>query len=175
MDTNEAPVDATEPKTPEQKPDGDFKSPESKAAVLADLHAEREARKELQKQVESLTGSVGILDELRKALAPQGSTPDPQADLAAQVADMRRQLDAAAAEKQQNQLAASVAAEIGVTNAADVALIAAQRDEGAMRSLADRLKGATPAGTPKPDPSAGHSGDPKPSTLAAAINQHYGT
>jgi len=100
MDTNEAPVDATEPKTPEQKPDGDFKSPESKAAVLADLHAEREARKELQKQVESLTGSVGILDELRKVLAPQGSAPDPQADLAAQVADMRRQLEAAAAEKQ---------------------------------------------------------------------------
>ena len=68
-----------------------------------------------------------------------------------------------------------VATAAGVSNASDVALIAAQTDKGAMEALALRLKGATPAGTPKADPSAGKSGDPKPSSLADAINQHYRT
>lgn len=62
-----------------------------------------------------------------------------------------------------------------MTNASDVALIAAQTDKGAMEALALRLKGAMPAGIPKADPSAGKSGDPKPSSLADAISQHYRT
>lgn len=40
---------------------------------------------------------------------------------------------------------------------------------------ADALKAliGTKPNDPKPDPSAGHSGDPKPKTLAEAISQHY--
>lgn len=82
---------------------------------------------------------------------------------------------AAAAKEAHSKLAVEVATAAGVTNASDVALIAAQTDKGAMEALALRLKGAMPAGTPKADPSAGKSGDPKPSSLADAINQHYRT
>ena len=127
---------------------------------LRALQAERDARKQLEAEVAKLKGSTGVLDELRKALAPQGAEPDPQADLAAQA---------------RQQLAVEVATAAGVTHAGDVALIAAQTDKGAMEALALRLKGAMPAGTPKADPSAGKSGDPKPSSLADAINQHYRT
>ena len=152
-----------------------FKSEESKKSVLADLHAEREARKQLQQEVAALKGSVGILDDLRKALTPDG-TPDPKVDLAAEVAAMRKQLDDAAAQAAQHKLATTVANEHGVTDIGDVALIAAQAGEDAMKALAVRLKGATPGPIrPKPDPSAGHSGDPNPRTLADAISQHYRT
>lgn len=142
---------------------------------LKALQAEREARKQLEAEIAKLKGSAGVLDDLRKALTPQGAEPDPQVDLAAQVAEMRKQLDAAAAKEAHSKLAVEVATAAGVTNASDVALIAAQTDKGAMEALALRLKGATPAGTPKADPSAGKSGDPKPSSLADAINQHYRT
>lgn len=153
----------------------DFKSEESKRSVLADLAAEREARKELQRKIADMEGSVGVLSALRQVLAPDGK-PDPQADLAAQVAELRRERDEAKAKEARMTLAATVAAASGVTDIADVALIAAQAGEDAMRALAARLKGATPGpGTPKPDPSAGHSGDPKPRNLSEAINQHYRT
>lgn len=142
---------------------------------LKALQAEREARKQLEAEIAKLKGSAGVLDDLRKALTPQGAEPDPQVDLAAQVAEMRKQLDAAAAKEAHSKLAVEVATAAGVTNASDVALIAAQTDKGAMEALALRLKGATPAGTPKADPSAGKSGDPKPSSLADAISQHYRT
>lgn len=142
---------------------------------LKALQAEREARKQLEAEIAKLKGSTGVLDDLRKALTPQGAEPDPQADLAAQVAEMRKQLDAAAAKEAHSKLAVEVATAAGVTNASDVALIAAQTDKGAMEALALRLKGATPAGIPKADPSAGKSGDPKPSSLADAISQHYRT
>lgn len=142
---------------------------------LKALQAEREARKQLEAEIAKLKGSAGVLDDLRKALTPQGAEPDPQVDLAAQVAEMRKQLDAAAAKEAHSKLAVEVATAAGVTNASDVALIAAQTDKGAMEALALRLKGATPAGTPRADPSAGKSGDPKPSSLADAINQHYRT
>lgn len=142
---------------------------------LKALQAEREARKQLEAEIAKLKGSTGVLDDLRKALTPQGAEPDPQADLAAQVAEMRKQLDAAAAKEAHSKLAVEVATAAGVANASDVALIAAQTDKGAMEALALRLKGATPAGIPKADPSAGKSGDPKPSSLADAISQHYRT
>lgn len=142
---------------------------------LKALQAEREARKQLEAEIAKLKGSAGVLDDLRKVLTPQGAEPDPQVDLAAQVAEMRKQLDAAAAKEAHSKLAVEVATAAGVTNASDVALIAAQTDKGAMEALALRLKGATPAGTPKADPSAGKSGDPKPSSLADAISQHYRT
>lgn len=142
---------------------------------LKALQAEREARKQLEAEIAKLKGSTGVLDDLRKVLTPQGAEPDPQADLAAQVAEMRKQLDDAAAKEVHSKLAVEVATAAGVTNASDVALIAAQTDKGAMEALALRLKGATPAGIPKADPSAGKSGDPKPSSLADAINQHYRT
>ena len=172
-DQGETPPDATPPGGPGTD---DFKSEESKRSVLADLAAEREARKELQRKIADMEGSVGVLSALRQVLAPDGK-PDPQADLAAQVAELRRERDESKAKEARMTLAGTVAAESGVTDITDVALIAAQAGEDAMRALAARLKGATPAGasTPKPDPSAGHSGDPKPRSLSEAINQHYRT
>ena len=167
------PADSAPP-TPEAK-DGDQPDQPLGEGGLRALQAERDARKQLEAEVAKLKGSTGVLDELRKALAPQGAEPDPQADLAAQVAEMRKQLDDAAAAQARQQLAVEVATAAGVTHAGDVALIAAQTDKGAMEALALRLKGAMPAGTPKPDPSTGHSGDPKPRTMADAINQHYRT
>ena len=142
---------------------------------LKALHAEREARKQLEAEVAKLKGSTGVLDELRKVLTPAGAEPDPQADLAAQVAALQTQITEAAQRDAHSKLAVEVATAAGVTTASDVALIAAQTDKGAMEALANRLKGAMPAGTPKADPSTGKSGDPKPLTLADAINQHYRT
>lgn len=153
----------------------DFKSEESKRAVLADLAAEREARKELQKRIDAMEGPVGLLSTLRQVLAPDGN-PDPQADLAAQVAELRKERDEAVARDARMALATSMAKESGVTDIGDIGLIAAQSGEAAMRALAARLTGGTPgAPTPKPDPSAGHSGEPKPRNLSEAINQHYRT
>lgn len=166
----EAPAEPPAPAEPADKAD----EPLGEKGLKA-LQAEREARKQLEAEIAKLKGSAGVLDDLRKVLTPQGAEPDPQVDLAAQVAEMRKQLDAAAAKEAHSKLAVEVATAAGVTNASDVALIAAQTDKGAMEALALRLKGATPAGIPKADPSAGKSGDPKPSSLADAINQHYRT
>ena len=135
------------------------------------LREEREARKALEKQVTALKGSTDVLDALRKALMPEDGKPDPTADLAQQVADLRRERDEAKRQQERTKLATTIAGESGVTDLRDLSLIAAQADEDAMRALAERLKGATP--TPKPDPSAGQSGDPKPRTLAEAIKNHY--
>lgn len=173
--TSEAEAPAAEPEAQAQV--DDFKSEESKRAVLADLHKEREERKALQAQVAKLTESVGIVDQLRAALTtPDTPAPDDPADLAAQVAEMRRQLEQAAQSKARADLASKVADELEITNVGDVNLIAAQQDEGAMRALATRLKGATPGPiSPKPDPSAGLTGEPKAASLADAISQHYRT
>ena len=136
------------------------------------LREEREARKALEKEVAALKGSTGVLDALRKALNPDGDKPDPDVDLAQQVAELRRERDEAKAEKERAALAQQIAGDVGVADIRDVALIAKQSGEDAMRALAERLKGATPA-VPKPDPSAGKTGDPKPRTLTEAIKQHY--
>lgn len=173
-DESAEPPAAPVPPAPEAKDGAKPDQPLGEGGIKA-LQAEREARKQLEAEIAQLKGSTSVLDELRKALTPQGAEPDPQADLAAQVAEMRKQLDEAAAAQARQQLAVEVATAAGVTHASDVALIAAQTDKGAMEALALRLKGATPAGTPKPDPSTGHSGDPKPRTMADAINQHYRT
>lgn len=166
----EAPAEPPAPAEPADKAD----EPLGEKGLKA-LQAEREARKQLEAEIAKLKGSAGVLDDLRKVLTPQGAEPDPQVDLAAQVAEMRKQLDAAAAKEVHSKLAVEVATAAGVTNASDVALIAAQTDKGAMEALALRVKGAMPAGIPKADPSAGKSGDPKPSSLADAISQHYRT
>ena len=138
------------------------------------LREEREARKALEKEVAALKGSTSILDALRKALTPDGDNPDPNVDLAKQVAELRRERDEAKADRERTKLAQDIAGEIGVADVRDVALIAAQQGEAAMRALAERLKGATPTpSVPKPDPSAGKTGDPKPRTLSEAIQQHY--
>lgn len=175
----EAPVEAAveAPDAPQTPADDGFKSEESKRAVLADLHKEREERKALQQQVAELRDSMGIVDQLRKALTtPDAPAPEDPADLAAQVADMRSQIESATSKGQRFDAAMAIAEELGIANIGDVKLIAAQQDEGAMKALAARLKGATPGPiVPKPDPSAGLSGDPKPGSLADAISQHYHT
>lgn len=159
------------------QPADDFKSEDSKRAVLADLHKEREERKALQQEVAALRESVGVVDQLRKALTtPDAPAPDDPAALAAQVAEMRAQLENTTKTQARTDVALTIAEEIGISNVGDLKLIAAQQDEGAMRALATRLKGVTPGPiSPKPDPSAGLSGEPKPASLADAISQHYHT
>lgn len=173
----EAPAADTPSPDPAPAPDDGFKSEESKRAVLADLHKEREERKALQQQITEMQQSLSVVEQLRKALTtPDAPAPENPADLAAQIAEMKAQLEQATQAQTRTSLAEGIADEIGITAMGDIKLIAAQQDEGAMRALAARLKGATPGPiTPKPDPSAGRSGDPKPANLAEAISQHYST
>lgn len=171
VDAAEAPEQALAPVA------DDFKSEDSKRSVLADLHKEREERKALQQEVSALRESMGVVDQLRKALTtPDAPAPEDPAALAAQVAEMRAQLESTTKTQARTDTALTIAEEIGISNVGDLKLIAAQQDEGAMRALAARLKGATPGPiVPKPDPSAGLSGEPRAGTLADAISQHYHT
>lgn len=173
---DETPDVMPETQTPEAAPADDFKSEDSKRSVLADLHREREERKALQQQVAEMQQSLGIVDQLRKALTtPDAPAPEDPAALAAQVAEMREKLGSTTQASRRFDQALTIAEEIGISNVGDLKLIAAQQDEGAMKALAARLKGVMPGPTPKPDPSAALSGDPKPASLADAISQHYHT
>jgi len=138
------------------------------------LQVEREARKQLEKEVAELKNAKATLDQLAAVFTKDGEKPDPNADLAAQVTEMRKQLEEAAADKERDQLAQKVATESDITDLGDLALIRAQADETAMRALAKRLKGAGAPNlthrTPRPDPSQGSGGQAggRPSSVAEA-------
>lgn len=136
-----------------------FKSDHSKQSVLADLASERAARQDLEKRVNDLQGSAEILENLRKALTPEGEKPDPTKDLAQTVAELQQWKAQREQDDARDVLARRIAEAAGVTDLADLALIKAQADEVAMKALADRLKSGAKPGTPKPDRSVGQGGD----------------
>lgn len=138
------------------KPDG--KGPAGgERAILADLAKEREARKELQKQVEALK-------PLQQLAATLGVKPDQgKTDvetLTAQVTAMQQQMR----ESELRAMRLEVAAEKGLTPAQAARLAGDSRE--ALAKDADDLKAlfpGTPAangqpGTPAPDPSQGARG-----------------
>lgn len=143
----------------QQDDDGDHDDQKLGEAGLRALQAERDARKQLQKEVDALKGAQQTLDKLAEAFAKDG-TPDPGADLAAQVAELTQWRRDREAEDARDAQAREVAREAGITDVADVALIRAQASKESMVALAERLKAPT-AGDGKrmrPDPSQGLGG-----------------
>lgn len=137
------------------------------------LQAERDARKTLEAKVKELEGAKGVLDKLAEVFAKDGEKPDPNADLAAQVAELLKRDEDAKAEKARDALARQVAKASEITDVDDIELLAKQPDEDAMKALAARLKGVPAAKTPKPDPSQGRGGSKtdRPTSVAQVIEQ----
>lgn len=162
---------------PDGGPDSGDKSGEKlgEAGIKA-LQGERDARKALEKEVADLKSAKTTLDALQRALNP-GKEPDPTADLTEQVAALAKKLEDREAEDARDALAKTVAADAGITDVNDVALIKAQGDEAAMKALAARLKG-TPVATggriPRPDPSQGMrggSGSGRPTSVREVMEE----
>ena len=156
---------------PEGKPEGKPEDKLQEGGIKA-LQAERDARKQLQKEVDALKGAQQTLDKLAEAFAKDG-TPDPGADLAAQVAELTEWRRGREAEDARDALAKSVAKAHDITDVTDIDLLARQTDEDAMKALAARLKGVPAAKTPKPDPSQGRGGSKtgRPTSVAQVIEQ----
>ena len=117
------------------------------------LHSEREARKEADRKVAALESQMS---RLAQALGVQSDdTTSKDAD---QVAALTGKVD----ELLQTVAVTQIAADHGITDKDDLALLREQPTEDAMRRLAARIKPATGDGskpnTPKPDPSTGRGG-----------------
>lgn len=122
------------------------------------LHAEREARKALEREVAELKEAKASWDKVSEVFGKDGAKPDTLTDLATQVAEMKRRIEAEDERKARDALARSVAKASDLSDIDDIALIANQPDEAAMKVLAERLAKAKSPGTPKPDRSAGRGG-----------------
>lgn len=122
------------------------------------LQAEREAR---SKAEATLTALQKEIEDGKKSAEEKAS----DALLAAQKV---------AAESTAKALRYEVAAAKGIPLALASRLTGATKEE--LEADADALKALIPdakPGTPKPDPSAGASGDVKPKSLTDAVNAHY--
>ena len=117
-------------KAGEKIPDaGEPAKNDAKAETLGEggikaLQAERDARKALEAQVKELQGKAKDADEAKKVIdglaalfAKDGDKPDPTADLAALVAELKRESDETKAAKVRDALAAKIATDAGVTDA----------------------------------------------------------
>ena len=151
------PAEKTEDK-PAEKTEGDKPEEKLQEGGLKALQAERDARKALEAKVKELEGAKGVLDKLAEVFAKDGQKPDPNADLAAQVAELLKRDEDAKAEKARDALARQVAKANDIIDVTDIELLAKQADEDAMKALAARLKGVPAARGPKPDPSQGKGG-----------------
>lgn len=145
-----APV--TEPKADQPLGDGGKKA----------LEAEREARKELERQ----------LSQMRDGLAQVfGQKPDGKASADDVLSSLSEQV---AAMKHDNAVL-RVASDHGITDKDDIDLLRSAKDEDAMTRLATRLaakadaEGARP-GTPKPDLTQGGKGEP-PALNSSALEE----
>lgn len=152
---------------PEGKPEGKPEEKLQEGGIKA-LQAERDARKALEAKVKELEGAKGVLDKLAEVFAKDGQKPDPNADLAAQVAELLKRDEDAKAEKARDALAKSVAKAHDITDVDDIDLLARQTDEEAMKALAARLKGVPASRGPKPDPSQGRGGGTKGRPMSVA-------
>lgn len=136
-----APSGNAEPKGDEPLGDGGKKA----------LEAEREARKELERQIQSLKeGLAGVF----------GGKPDGKATTDDLVASLSEQVTS----MQRDATVYRLAADNGITDKDDIDLLRSAKDEDAMTRLASRLaaKAEHPAGpgTPKPDLTQGGQGTP---------------
>ena len=160
QDTDAPPAD----KDKSAEDDKDFKSPESKAAVLADLRKERDKRQALEARVEKLAP----LEKLAAALLPDEPTGGEDATAAAIKAIEDR---IAAAEHR----ALVAEASEGLTDE-DKAILSKITDPELLASVAERLKrdastdqqSGKSRRLPKPDPSAGRGGSDEKSLSSVA-------
>lgn len=139
-----------DPKTPKagdpQADPDDFKSEESKKAVLADLAKEREARKALEARFEKLGEAFGVQK-------PENGKTDID-----QLTERLAKHEEAIASERQARWRAEVANEKGLTAEQAARLVGSTREE--LSTDADALKALFPStpGIPKPDPSQGGKG-----------------
>lgn len=143
-------VSETPTQDPQEQPQGseEFKSEESKKAVLADLMAERDARKKLQEQV----------DKFEQAEADAKK---------AQMSEIERaQAEVKEAQEAANQANAEllkyrIAGKHEITDEEDIELFLTGTDEETLTRQAERLASrASGPRNPQPDPSAGPKGGP---------------
>ena len=140
----------------------EFKSEESKQAVLADLKAERERRKALQAQVEQFEkerseAEKANMSELERAQAEANEYK-------------------ANAEKRARELSVyQLAIDKGLTDQEDIALLEEVESDEAREKLAQRLADRNSApNNPKPDLTQGASGKHTPPSNAEMFAQQLG-
>lgn len=140
----------------------EFKSEESKQAVLADLKAERERRKALQAQVEQFEkerseAEKANMSELERAQAEANEYKS-------------------AAEKRARELSVyQLAIDKGLTDQEDIALLEEVESDEAREKLAQRLADRNSApNNPKPDLTQGASGKHTPPSNAEVFAQQLG-
>lgn len=139
------PPENPEPNTPE--PD-DFKSEESKQAVLADLAKEREQRKAKQAEIDKFKQAEAEAEKAKLSDIERAQTEAKEAQ--------------ANAEKYQAELLKMrIAGTHGVTDQEDIELFLTGTDEATLTRQAERLaqRNSGP-NNPKPDHSAGPKGGP---------------
>lgn len=145
------------PGAPPPPPDDDFKSPESKARVLADLAKERDARQALEQTVTQMQQAQQA--QMAAIGAAFGVKPDKaDTDGSQLLATLQQQV----AQMQREALVLRVAAAHGLTATEDIDFLQSAKDEDAMGKLAGRLAAKAPAdapGTPKPDLTQGGKPD----------------
>ena len=158
------PVQSEQPEQvgPQDQGNDEFKSEESKQAVLADLKAERERRKALQAQVEQF--------EQAQAEAEKANMTELE----------RAQAEAneykSEAEKRTRQLSVyQLAMDKGLTDQDDIALLEEVESDEAREKLAQRLADRNSApNNPKPDLTQGASGKHTPPSNAEIFAQQLG-
>lgn len=116
------------------------------------LEAEREARKELERQLSQMRD--GLAQVFGQKASGKASTDDVLSSLSEQVSEMKRE-----------NAVLRVASANGITDQEDIDLLRSATDEDAMTRLAGRLaakaNGAdAKPGTPKPDLTQGSKGEP---------------
>lgn len=148
----------------DETPVDEFKSEESKQAVLADLAKEREQRKQYQAQVEQFEKER---EDAEKAKLSDIERAQAEAQEAAKRAE--------SAEREL--LRVRVASAHGITDQDDIELFLTGSDEETItrqaKRLAERRSNEGPT-TPKPDRTQGASGTPTPTSNADLFAQQLG-
>lgn len=147
---------------PQEQGNDEFKSEESKQAVLADLKAERERRKALQAQVEQFEQAQA---EAEKANMSELERAKAEAD------EYKTNAEKRARELSVYQLAIDKQ----LTNEDDIALLKEVESDEAREKLAQRLADRNSApNNPKPDLTQGASGKHTPPSNAEMFAQQLG-
>lgn len=159
----------------DEKPAEDEDEPLGEAGLKA-LHrereaakAEREARREQEKQIQEMTERLKQFEDAAK------TEEEKQAEAAEEARKQAEQTATELASAKAMNLRYEVAADKGIDIKLAHRLAGSTREE--LEKDADALKeliGSPAPQAPRPDPSAGRGGEPmKPRTLNEAIGQHY--
>ena len=157
----EAPKDTGKPT---DSPKHDAPADESlREPGLKALRAERDRADKLEAELKPMRDMFdrmrGVFGDEKK---PGQSTEDMVTGLQAQIDSMKH-----------DSLVNQVARRHGITDDADVALLASTKDADVMARLADRLKGTEKPDPPKPDPDPGQGKSGSAASDDAAYEQFY--